>query len=159
MRRFVCVVLLAVSASACHTERMIYANDFSFANYQYLVIDKPQGQGSPFLYSLDLDVGNVLSKYGLRVLGDKEAADLTDEQKRKTLIVRGAMDAQKDERMALSVSFDDYVTDRSLANMTATSKGNVYDADDRSKAYQRLQEALRQSIEQEKGLREVQPKN
>jgi len=162
VRRFFLATWLLVVACACGThERMIYSADFSFASYQFIVVSKPgdaNNHSSAFLYSLDMEIGNVLSQYGLRVVGDKEAQEFTAEQKAKTLILRGAMDTFEDKRAALSVSFDDYVTGRTMANMTSSTDGNIFNHDDRMKMFEKFTRGLRKSLTEEKGLVEFQPK-
>jgi hypothetical protein len=162
VRRFFLAVWLVVVACACGThERLVYSADFSFASYQFIVVSKPSdanSHSSAFLYSLDMQLGNVLSQYGMRVVGDKEIQDFTAEQKAKTLVLRGALDTYEDKRAALSVSFDDYVTGRTMANMTSASDGNIFNHDDRDKMFRKITEGLQKSLTEEKGLIEVQPK-
>ena len=73
-----------------------------------------------------------------------------DVQKR-TLFTRMSMEASE-KRILMSVSFDDAVTGRTGASITTYTKGKLYKADDRSKAFAEASKNIVKALEKDKGL-------
>lgn len=152
--RISCLALLVVGLiTACASpNRLVYSSGFSFANYDYVFIAKPDTQGTATtLYGLDIEFGNLLSSYNMKIVGDKEFATFAPEDQKRTLFARMAV-AASDERIIFSVSFDDAVTGRTGSSITSTSKGNLFDGDDRAEAFESVSATIIRALEKDKGL-------
>jgi hypothetical protein len=157
--RALLVVAAAVLLAACVSTRLVYSNGFSFANYDYVVVAKPDGDlsgshspmGTTALYGMDVEFANMISRYNMKVIGDRELAQFSDAQKSRALYARMAL-AVHDRNIVMSVSFDDAVTDRTMASITADGRGDIFDGDDRGKVFEKLSKHLIKAIESEKGL-------
>lgn len=148
------LIALAGALTACSASppyRIVYSSGFSFANYDYLVITKPSGEGSTYLFGMDVELASVFNRYGIKVIGDSEKLKFTQDQLKRTLLARGEMTSSR-KQILLSVSFDDAVTDLAEANITAQVKGDVFNPDARDRAYASITNAITTALEQEKGL-------
>lgn len=145
-------VVLA-GCAAKNTYRMVYSAGFSFANYNFLIVGKPNEKTGPSLYGLDIEFANLMSRYSWKVIGDKEFQALTPEQKQQTLFARLAVisSSEKDQSL-LSVSFDDALTDKTVATVTTESEVDMFDAGERNEAFESLSNAIVKALERDKGL-------
>lgn len=154
MRKFLVAIALALTITACATPSLlVYSSGFSFANYDYVVIGKPDGRDTnTSLYGMDVEFANLLSRYNMKVIGNKEYEKLPAEVQARTLDARMSVSASN-KRIVLAVSFDEAVTGRTGSSITTYTKGNVFDADDRTKAFESASETLIKALEKDKGLR------
>jgi hypothetical protein len=144
-------VLLAFSA--CHTDSMlVYSSGFSFSPYEYVIVAKPDGQvtAAP-LYGMDVELGNLLTQHNMKVIGNKEYEGLSTADKGKTLFARMAMSASK-KQLIVTVSFDDAVTGRTGASVTTYAKGDIFDLDSRTEAFDDAADEIIKAFQHDKGL-------
>jgi hypothetical protein len=150
------VLILAVVAliSACgDSNRVIYSNGFSFANYDYVIVDKPDGaHTSTQLYGMDVEFGNLISRYNMRVLGNQEFLSLPDDQRKRVLNARMSITSTNDKHITMSVSFDDAVSGQAVASITTDDEGELFKSKDREKVMASLSKTLTEALEKEKGL-------
>jgi hypothetical protein len=132
---------------------LVYATGFSFAKYGYMVFVKPAESQSAALYGMDVEIANIMSRYGMTVAGDKEYLGLKPEDKARTLFVRFAVSSFQKNQNLIAISFDDAVTGRTVANLTAQAKGNLFEHGDRAKALARVSEPLVDALATEKGMK------
>jgi hypothetical protein len=130
---------------------MVYSSGFSFANYDYAFVSKMDGS-STALYGADIEFANLLSRYNIKIVGDKEFASLPREAQLRTMYARLSI-AASGSRIMLSVSFDDAVTGKTGANFTTYGKGKIFDGKARGKAFENVSQMITKAIEQEKGLK------
>lgn len=147
---FPCAVFLFVACTPPY--RMVYSSGFSFARYDFLVVSKPDEKSSTPLYGLDIEFANMMTRYNMKVIGDKEYSSLTQEQKQQTLIARMSVIASSKKENLISISFDDSVSGKTVASITAKAKGDMFDASDRTKAFESVSNALLQALQRDKGL-------
>ncbi len=147
------MIFLAVVLTACATpNRMVYSSGFSFGNYDYVVISKPDSEKtSTTLYGMDVEFANLLSKYNMHVIGDKELTMLSPETQKRTLITRLSVTASSN-RIVLSVSFDDAITGKTVSSITAAEKGDIFDDDDRGIALESVSKTLIKALKKDKDL-------
>lgn len=152
-RRLPFSLWMTVMLAACATpNRLVYSSGFSFANYDYVFVAKPEGQNaSTSLYGLDIEFANLMSGYNMKVIGDKEYAALPPDQQKRTLFARMAV-ANNGQRIVFSVSFDDATTGRTGSSITSTTKGELFEAEDRQEAFQSVSKTLVKALSQDKGL-------
>ncbi len=150
---FMAAALVGSSAiQGCASDnRMVYGSGFSFANYDYMVIAKPGEPHSTTLYGLDVDFANLMTKYGFKVIGDHDASNLSPEQKLKTLQARLSLTAT-DDHIVVTESFDELISDRTVASVTGGGKGDIISANKRGKAFENTNNILIKAIVQDKGL-------
>ena len=87
----------------------------------------------------------------MRVIGDKEYPALSPETKQRTLNARMSVSASN-KVILLSVSFDDSVTGRTGASVSAYGKGNIFNVNARNKAWESASDLIIKALEKDKGL-------
>jgi len=154
MKKFIIGFMLTCVLTGCATpNRIVYSSGFSFANYDYVVIAKPDSRDSvTALYGMDVEFANLISRYNMKVVGDKELGMLSPDFQKRALFARISITASKN-RILLSVSFDDAITGRTGASITTLKRGNIFDVDDRTKVFEAASETIIRALQQDKGLK------
>jgi hypothetical protein len=146
------LVVATILIAGCASQRLVYSNGFSFANYDFLVVGKPGGDNpSTTLYGMDIEFANVMSRYNMKVIGDREFAEFPPEMKKRTLFARMSMSAG-DKHIQLTVSFDDAVTNKTVSSITSENRGNIFDNGDRDKVFASATKVITNALQHEKGL-------
>lgn len=148
---FSLLALLAFAGCASSPNRMVYSSGFSFANYDYAIVGKTDGGTTTALYGTDVEFANLLSRYNIKIVGDKEFASLPREAQARTMFARVSISASG-KLITLSVSFDDAVTGKTGANFTTLSKGKIFDGKARGKAFEDAARMVTKALEQDKSL-------
>jgi len=151
---FALTLALALGSGACrtHPSRLVYSSGFSFANYDFLVVGRPDGESTnTMLYGMDIEFGNLMSRYNMKVIGDKEYEKLPLAQQKRTLFVRMSL-AITGNNILMAVSFDDAVSGRTGSTITSHSKGNIFDPRHRTKAFEVLARTITRALVSEKHL-------
>ena len=146
-------VSAALVTIACQSPQvMTYSAGFSFSKYDFLVVGKPIPGQTTALYGMDIEVANLMARHNMKILGDKEYVDLKPEDKLKTLFVRFSLTTFNTKKNLIAVSFDDAITNKTVANLTAQAKGDMYDPKVRLEALETVSQPLSQALKREKGL-------
>lgn len=152
MHRLLILAALAFVAACSTPNRLVYSSGFSFANYDYVYLAKPEGAAAnTALYGLDIEFGNLLSAYNMKLVGDKQYEAMPREDQQRTLHARMAV-ASVDKRLVFSVSFDDAVSGRTGASITSSTKGDLFEPKDRAAAFESVSRTVVRALEQDKGL-------
>lgn len=155
MRNWFLLLIGLLWVAACSTtspNRLVYSSGFSFANYDYVVIAKPDaGNTHTSLYGMDVEFANLMSRYNMKVLGQSEYASLSDSNRLRTLFARMAATAS-DDYITLSVSFDDAVSGRTGASITGSAEGDIFEYGDRSEVFESVSETVIRALKSDKQL-------
>ncbi len=152
MRRFTVISTLLLSMACAAQNRLVYSQGFTFANYDYVVVAKPGSEAtSTTLYGFDIEFANLLSQYNMNVVGEAELDNLAPSDRERVLLARVAVTAT-DNRIVLSVSFDDLTTGKTGASVTAYADGDIFDLDDRGEAFESASETLIKALQRDRGL-------
>jgi hypothetical protein len=152
-RTLVIFILLAHLGGCSSPNRLVYSSGFTFADYDYIIINKPDSPAtSTSLYGMDVEIANLLAKYNMNVIGDKEFLISSTDNKKRTLIARMAISAS-DKRIVMTVSFDDAVTGRTRSSVTSGAKGDIFDGSDRNEALEAVSKLLVDALRTDKGLK------
>jgi len=145
--------LLISGVSCTPPQAMVYSAGFSFSKYDFLVFGKPESGQTTALYGLDVEVANMMARYNMTVIGDKEYPAMKPEEKAKTLFVRFAISTFNKKENLITISFDDAITGKTVANLTSQAKGNLFNPSDRTKALELVSKPLSEALTNEKGLK------
>ena len=147
------IIFSVLAFVGCTTPgRIVYSSGFSFANYDFIMITKPDPQNtSTALYGMDVEFANLMSGYNIRVVGDKEYEKLQNETQKRTLIARIAM-TTGGEKIMLTASFDDAVSGKTGASITTYTGGDIFDPKARTKVFEKASETIVKALQQDKGL-------
>jgi hypothetical protein len=139
--------------TGCKTpSMMVYSSGFSFVNYDYVVVGKSEGkESSTALYGMDVEFANLMSRYNMKVIGNKEYLTLPLDVQKRTMEARISLSAS-DSRVLLAVSFDDAVTGRTGCSITSYTKGNIFDTKVRTSAFEEASATIIKALEKDRGL-------
>ena len=151
IRLLVCLLLGAALSGCSSPYRLVYASDFSFANFDYVVVGKPAGDGHAALFGLDIDFANLMGRCNIKVIGDKELAALSPEAQARTLLARLSLVTSDDDSL-ITVSFDEVTTGKTVASITGEAEGDMLDSEDRQEAFEAVSQAIVRAIQRDKGL-------
>ena len=154
MNRIVLALVAVLAFTNCRSmpTQLVYSGGFSFANYDYVVVAKSDGKDTATsLYGMDVEFANLMSRYNMKVVGDKEYQGLSEGMKKRTLAARMSITASNNW-LLLSVSFDDSVTGRTGASVTSQVKGSLFDVNHRTRAFEIASRVLIKALEKDKGL-------
>ena len=151
--RVVPVVLILGGVACTPPQMLVYSAGFSFSKYDFLVFGKPLPGQSTALYGMDVEVANLMARYNMKIIGDKEFASMRSEDKDRTLFVRFAISSYSPRYNLITLSFDDAQTDKTVASLTSQAKGNLFKPKDRTKALEAVSKPLIQALTNEKGLK------
>jgi hypothetical protein len=153
VKRLMAPLLIAILAVSCAVPgTLVYSSGFSFANYDYVVISKMDGpNSSTALYGMDVEFANLMSRYGMKVVGDRELSQMPATVQSRSLFARMSLSASN-KRILLAVSFDDVVTGKTGSSITTYTKGNLFNVDARTKAFEAASNLIVQALQKDKGL-------
>ncbi len=149
------VAFMVTALAGCHDDdaMLVYSSGFSFSKYEYVIVAKPDSQvTSPALYGLDVELSNLLTRYNMKVIGDKEYSGLSTDDRSKTLLGRMALSASK-KKLVITVSFDDMVTGRTGASVTTYADGDLFDAGSRTSVFNDAAGELVKAVQHDQGLK------
>ncbi|MEI7534857.1 MAG: hypothetical protein WCK57_10860 [Verrucomicrobiae bacterium] len=155
MKIYLIAFAFLLTLTGCFTppSRLVYSNGFSFSNYDYLVVAKSEGRDtSTALYGMDIEFANLMSRYNMKIIGDKEYEKLPPETQKRALDARMSVTASNGQ-ILFSVSFDDAVTGRTVSSITTQAHGNIFDVYDRTKAFEAVSDTIIKALKQDKGLK------
>jgi len=148
-----CLLAITACASGPKPNRLVYSSGFSFANYDYIVIAKSDSSNTnTSLYGMDVEFSNLMSRYNMKVVGDKEYAALPQDVQKRTLMARMSITASA-KKILMSVSFDDAISGRTVSSISAYTRGNLMNMESRTKAFEVVSESIVSALEQDKGLK------
>lgn len=142
---------LLAGVSCTPPQTMVYSAGFSFSKYDFLVFGKSEGGQTTALYGLDVEVANMMARYNMTIVGDKEFAGSKPEDKSRTLFVRFAISTFNKKENLITISFDDTVSGKTVANITSQAKGNLFNPKDRTNALEIVSQPLSEALTREKG--------
>ncbi len=149
MKSIFLLLFSALLLVACASnETVVYSNGFSFANYDYVVIERDTNSA---IYGMDLEFGNMIGAYNIAVVGSKEIENLPYEAKKRTLGVQLSVSGSS-ERIMLGISFQDFITGRTVATIGSTEKGDLFDRDDRTEIFDLVTGTVVAAIKRDKLL-------
>jgi hypothetical protein len=152
------IPLLLASVSCTPPTALVYSAGFSFSRYDFLVFGKSLPGQTTALYGMDLEIANMMARYNMKIVGDKEYEKLSPDDKTRTLIVRGGISTYNNKSNLITISFDDAVSGKTVANLTAQAKGDLYNPKYRTKALELVSKPLAEALSREKGLKIINEK-
>lgn len=151
------LVMMALILASCrdpdYSYRLVYSQGFNFQKYDYMVFAKPDGPNtSVSLYSMDVEISNMFARYNINIIGNNDVEKFNDSQKHQTLFVRMAMVSSSKNDNLITLSFDDLVSGKTVASISARAKGDMFDPGARTKAIESVSKPIIQALERDKGI-------
>lgn len=117
------IILLSVFAlSSCSTDKTMVAKGVDLKKYEYASIVKGQTlHGTETDIEIEPGIYDAIESTRLKMVGDRHVSDLSDNQKEKLVLVKYAATSST-ERSVLSVSFEDYMTGKTVVSCRASNR-------------------------------------
>ena len=121
MKKILFVLLTAMVFTSCSTDKTMIAKGVNLNKYEYASIVKGQTiHGTETDIEIEPGIYEAIESTRLKMVGERRVNDLTTEQKEKIVLVKYA--ATSDEgKSTLSVSFEDYMTGKTVASCRSSN--------------------------------------
>jgi len=137
------VLLGAFVLSSCSTDKTMIAKGVNLHKYEYASIVKGQTiHGTETDIEIEPGIYEAIESTRLQMVGERRINDLTTEQKEKIVLVKYA--ATSDEgKSTLSVSFEDYMTGKTVASCRSSNSFALTRQRDVDRAINKLAKRIR----------------
>ncbi len=156
MRKLTCIFGICAALVGCNDDgqsQFVYSSGFSFSNYQYVIVEKPGGHTtSTDMYGLDVELADVLTRHNMKVIDDEGYELLSPGEKKSTLLARMGVAATND-KLVITVSFDDMLTGHVGATVTTYADGNLFKSKERKRALDHAAKEIVKAFQHDKGLK------
>ena len=120
---FLFVLLTALVFTSCSTDKTMIAKGVNLNKYEYASLTQTKnGFGTTTDIEIEPGIYDAVESTRLQMVGERRINDLTSEQKEKLVLVKYSATSTQ-EQSVLSVSFEDYMTGKTVASCRASSKG------------------------------------
>ena len=119
-----CLILLlsAIALSSCSTDRTMIAKGVNLNKYEYASLTQTRNSiGTVTDIEIEPGIYDAVESTRLQMVGDRRIEDLSSEQKEKLVLVKYSATSTAKESV-LSVSFEDYMTGKTVASCRASNK-------------------------------------
>lgn len=117
------IILLSVMAfSSCSTDKTMIAKGVDLNKYEYAsLVQTKNGFGTTTDIEIEPGIYDAIESTRLQMVGDRRIEDLSSDQKAKLVLAKYSA-TSKTEESTLSISFEDYMTGKTVASCRASSK-------------------------------------
>ena len=121
--KFYLIVLLGVFIlSSCSTDKTMIAKGVNLNKYEYASIVKGQTiHGTETDIEIEPGIYEAIESTRLKMVGERRVNDLTTEEKEKIVLVKYAA-TSNEATSTLSVSFEDYMTGKTVASCRSSNR-------------------------------------
>ena len=122
LKNFLIVFLGALVLSSCSTDKTMIAKGVNLNKYEYASIVKGQTiHGTETDIEIEPGIYEAIESTRLKMVGERRVNDLTQEQKETLILVKYAA-TSSEEKSTLSVSFEDYMTGKTVASCRSSNR-------------------------------------
>jgi uncharacterized lipoprotein YajG len=116
------IILLSVMAfSSCSTDKTMIANGVDLKKYEYASIVKGQTiHGTETDIEIEPGIYEAIESTRLDMVGDRRVNELSEKMKGKLVLVKYAATSSEDGS-TISVSFEDYMTGKTVASCRSSN--------------------------------------
>ena len=123
LKTYLIVLLGALVLSSCSTDKTMIAKGVDLKKYEYASLTQTKnGFGTTTDIEIEPGIYDAIEATRLQMVGDRRIDDLTRQEKEKLVLVKYAA-TSSEKNSTLSVSFEDYMTGKTVASCRASSKG------------------------------------
>ena len=122
LKTFLIVLLGALVLSSCSTDKTMIAKGVNLNKYEYASLTQTKnGFGTTTDIEIEPGIYDAVEATRLQMVGDRRIEELSAEQKEKLVLVKYAATSTP-EKSELSVSFEDYMTGKTVASCRASNR-------------------------------------
>ena len=123
LKNYLIVLLGALVLSSCNTDKTMIAKGVDLNKYGYASIVKGQTiHGTETDIEIEPGIYDAIESTRLSMVGDRRIDDLSSDQKGKLVLAKYSA-TSNENGSTLSISFEDYLTGKTVASCRASSKG------------------------------------
>ena len=121
LKNFLIVFLGALVLSSCSTDKTMVAKGVNLNKYEYASIVKGQTiHGTETDIEIEPGIYDAIEATRLQMVGERRIEDLTKQEKEKLVLVKYAA-TSIESKSTLSVSFEDYMTGKTVASCRSSN--------------------------------------
>ena len=121
LKNFLIVLLGALVLCSCSTDKTMIAKGVNLNKYEYASIVKGQTiHGTETDIEIEPGIYDAIEATRLTMIGERRLTDLTEQQKERLVLVKYAA-TSIESKSTLSVSFEDYMTGKTVASCRSSN--------------------------------------
>ena len=122
LKTYLIVLLGALVLSSCSTDKTMIAKGVNLNKYEYASIVKGQTiHGTETDIEIEPGIYDAIEATRLTMIGERRLTDLTEQQKERLVLVKYAA-TSIESKSTLSVSFEDYMTGKTVASCRSSNR-------------------------------------
>ena len=142
IKTYLIVLLGALVLSSCSTDKTMIAKGVNLNKYEYASIVKGQTlHGTETDIEIEPGIYDAIESTRLQMVGERRINDLTTEQKEKLVLVKYSA-TSTEQKSVLSVSFEDYMTGKTVASCRASNRSAMVRQADVDQAIKKLRSRI-----------------
>ncbi|MCR5039215.1 MAG: hypothetical protein K6A94_07775 [Bacteroidales bacterium] len=142
LKTFLIVLLGALVLSSCSTDKTMIAKGVNLNNYQYASLTQARNSyGTVTDIEIEPGVYDAIEATRLKMVGERRINDLSSAEKGQLVLAKYSATSTDDESI-ISVSFEDYMTGKTIASCRASSKGAWVRQRDVDRAISKLRDRI-----------------
>ena len=142
LKTFLIVLLGALVLSSCSTDKSMIAKGVNLNNYQYASLTQARNSyGTVTDIEIEPGVYDAIEATRLKMVGERRINDLSSAEKGQLVLAKYSATSTEDESV-ISVSFEDYMTGKTIASCRASSKGAWVRQRDVDRAISKLRDRI-----------------
>ena len=143
LKTYLIVLLGALVLSSCSTDKTMIAKGVNLNKFEYAsLVQAKNGFGTTTDIEIEPGIYDAVESTRLQMVGDRRIDDLTSEQKGKLVLVKYSATSTQ-EQSVLSVSFEDYMTGKTVASCRSSNSAGWTRQRDVDKAIKKLAKRIR----------------
>ena len=122
LKNYLIVLLGALVLCSCSTDKTMIAKGVNLNKYEYASIVKGQTiHGTETDIEIEPGIYDAIEDTRLQMVGERRIEDLTKQEKEKLVLVKYAA-TSIEAKSTLSVSFEDYMTGKTVASCRSSNR-------------------------------------
>lgn len=143
LKTYLIVLLGALVLSSCSTDKTMIAKGVNLNKYEYAsLVQAKNGFGTTTDIEIEPGIYDAVESTRLQMVGDRRIDDLTSEQKEKLVLAKYSAISSQEESV-LTVSFEDYMTGKTVASCRSSNSAGWTRQRDVDKAIKKLAKRIR----------------
>ena len=123
LKTYLIILLSVMALSSCSTDKTMIAKGVDLNKYEYAsLVQTKNGFGTTTDIEIEPGIYDAIESTRLSMVGDRRIEDLSSDQKAKLVLAKYSATSNEKESV-LSISFEDYMTGKTVASCRASSKG------------------------------------
>ena len=138
LKNYLIVLLGALVLCSCSTDKTMIAKGVNLNKYEYASIVKGQTiHGTETDIEIEPGIYDAIEATRLQMVGERRIEDLTKQEKEKLVLVKYAA-TSIESKSTLSVSFEDYMTGKTVASCRSSNRFALTRQKDVNRAIKKL---------------------